>query len=329
MGTIEEIEPAEPVRTAVVGVGAFGAHHARVYSRMEGAELVAVVDTDAARAEQAAAKHGGEVLSDLRDLAGQVDAVSIAAPTAHHEEIGLLLLEAGIDVLIEKPLAPDLDAADRLIEAAERHGRILQVGHLERFNPGVEAAFEVAELPLFFEVHRLSTFAPRSLDIDVTLDLMIHDLDIVLSMVPSPIERIEASGIPILSPQSDIASVRIVFENGCVANLTASRISTEKVRKLRYFQPRQYVSVDYTKQEGVLIGLDENNQIVYRRLAPEKGEPLARQLEAFIGCVRAREQPLVSGAVARRALEAALRIRAEMERHAAIVGKTVAAHRAK
>ena len=317
----------QSVRTAVVGVGAFGAHHARIYAQSEGAELVAVADSNPARAEEVAAKHNCRSFRDFRELIGQVDAVSIAAPTAQHEEIGLALLEAGVDVLIEKPLAPDLESADRLIAAAERHGRILQVGHLERFNPAVEAAFEVADLPLFFEVHRLSTFAPRSLDVDVTLDLMIHDLDIVLSMVRSPIDRIEASGIPILSPQSDIASVRIVFENGCVANLTASRISTEKVRKLRYFQPRQYVSVDYTKQEGVLIGLDENDQLLYRRLAPPKGEPLARQLEAFLGCVRSRERPLVSGPVGRRALEAALRIKAEMERHAALVGKTVAAHR--
>ena len=155
----EDIEQAEPVRTAVVGVGAFGAHHARVYSEAAGVELVAVVDADAQRAEAAAAKYGCQALRDFRQLAGKVDAVSIAAPTVHHEEIGLALLEAGVDVLIEKPIAPDLDAADRLIAAAERHGRILQVGHLERFNPGVEAAFEVAELPLFFEVHRLSTFA--------------------------------------------------------------------------------------------------------------------------------------------------------------------------
>ncbi|MEZ5364457.1 MAG: Gfo/Idh/MocA family oxidoreductase [Bryobacterales bacterium] len=319
----------QSVRTAVIGVGAFGAHHARIYAQLPGAELVAVAEPDAARAAQIAAQHGCEAVADFRDLIGRVDAVSIAAPTVQHEPIGLVLLEAGVDVLIEKPLAPDLDSADRLIEAAERNGRILQVGHLERFNPAVEAAFEVATLPLFFEVHRLSTFAPRSLDIDVTLDLMIHDLDIVLSMANSPIDRIEASGIPILSPQSDIASVRIVFENGCVANLTASRISTEKVRKLRYFQPRQYVSVDYTKQEGVLIGLDDNDQLLYRRLAPDKGEPLGRQLEAFLGCVRTREQPLVSGRTARRALDAALRIRAEMERHAALVGRTVEAHRNK
>ncbi len=317
------------LRVAVVGVGAFGAHHARVYSRLEGVELVAVVDADSDRAEQVAAQYGCTALAGHEELAGQVEAVSIAAPTASHEQIGLALLEAGVDVLIEKPLAPDLEAADRLIAAAERHGRILQVGHLERFNPAVEAAFEVAELPLFFEVHRLSSFAPRSLDIDVTLDLMIHDLDILLAMVSSPIERIEASGIPILSAQSDIASVRIVFENGCVANLTASRISTEKVRKLRYFQPRQYVSVDYTKQEGVLIGLDDSDQLLYRPLTPGKGEPLARQLEAFLGCVRTRAEPLVSGPAARRALEVALRIRAEMERHAALVGRTVSAHKAK
>jgi predicted dehydrogenase len=179
---------------------------------------------------------------------------------------------------------------------------------------------------LFFEVHRLSTFAPRSLDIDVVLDLMIHDLDIVLAMVDSPINRIEAAGVPILSRQPDIASVRIVFENGCVANLTASRVSTEKVRKLRFFQPRQYVSVDYTAQDGVVIGLDDNNIPQFRKIAPEKAEPLVRQSQAFLNSVTSREQPRVSGAQVRRTLETALRIRAEMETHAGIIEKTIAAH---
>jgi predicted dehydrogenase len=230
-----------------------------------------------------------------------------------------------VDVLVEKPIAADLETADRLIACADRNGRLLQAGHLERFNPAVEAAIEAATLPLFFEVHRLGMFSPRSLDIDVVLDLMIHDLDIVLQMVRSPIERIEASGIPILSEQADISSVRIVFENGCVANFTASRISTEKVRKLRYFQPRQYISADYSSQDGVVIGLDQNNQLQFRRLAPEKGEPLERQLKAFVECVKTRAEPRVSGTSARAALQAALRIRAEMDRHQERVAATVAA----
>ncbi len=316
----------DKIRTAVVGVGAFGQNHARVLAGLPNAELVAVVDASEARAKEIAAKYGCEAFTDYRQLIGKADAVCVAAPTVSHAEIGVALLEAGIDVLVEKPLAADLAAADRLIEAAAKRQRVLQVGHLERFNPAVEEAVKVAALPLFFEVHRLSTFAPRSLDIDVVLDLMIHDLDIVLAMVDSPLNRIEAAGVPILSRQPDIASVRLVFENGCVANLTASRVSTERVRKLRFFQPRQYVSVDYTAQDGVAIGLDDNNIPQFRKIAPEKAEPLVRQSQAFLDSVATREEPRVSGAQVRRTLETALRIRAEMETHAGIVEKTIAAH---
>ena len=314
------------VRIAVVGVGAFGKNHARNLEAIPGAELVAVVDPDRERALDIAAEYGTRALTDYHELIGQVDAAVVAAPTAVHAEIGCALLEAGVDVLVEKPLAADLAAADRLIAAAEAGGRILQVGHLERFNPIVELAFEVAELPLFFEIHRLSTFSPRSLDVDVLLDLMIHDLDILLSLVHSEIDRIEASGIPILSEQPDIASVRIVFQNGCVANLTASRISTEKIRKLRFFQPRQYVSIDYARQDGVKIGLDASGGLRYEQLKPPPAEPLRAELEAFLESVRRRRPPLVDGPAGRRALAAALRIRAEMERHAALVQATVAAH---
>ncbi len=201
------------------------------------------------------------------------------------------------------------------------------VAILERFNPVVVMALEVATLPLFFEVHRLSQFSPRSLDVDVVLDLMIHDLDILMTMVDSDIDRVEASGVPVLSEQPDIASVRIVFVNGCVANLTASRISTEKVRKLRFFQPRQYVSIDYARKDGVAIGLDEQNRLQYRRLTPQAGEPLRAELEAFLNSVQTRQAPLVDGAASRRSLEAALRIRAEMERHAKVVRATVARYR--
>lgn len=316
----------DKIRTAVVGVGAFGQNHARVLAGLPNAELVAVVDASEARAKEIAAKYGCEAFTDHRQLIGKADAVCVAAPTVSHAEVGVALLEAGIDVLVEKPLAADLEAADRLIGAAAKHKRILQVGHLERFNPAVEEAVKAAVLPLFFEVHRLSTFAPRSLDIDVVLDLMIHDLDIVLAMVDSPINRIEAAGVPILSRQPDIASVRLVFENGCVANLTASRVSTERVRKLRFFQPRQYVSVDYTAQDGVVIGLDDNNMPQFRKIAPEKAEPLVRQSQSFLDSVATRQEPRVSGVQVRRTLETALRIRAEMETHAGIVEKTIAAH---
>jgi predicted dehydrogenase len=314
------------INIAVVGAGAFGRQHARVLRALPQANLVAVVDADAARAESAAREFHCQALTDYRQLSGKVEAATVAVPTVRHAEVGVPLLEAGIDLLIEKPIAHDLDSADALIAAAEINQRILQVGHLERFNPVVEAAQAAATLPLFFEVHRLGSFSSRSLDIDVVLDLMIHDLDIVLSMVDSPIERIEATGLPILSAKADISSVRLVFRNGCVANLTASRISVEKIRKLRYFQPRQYVSVDYTRQEGVLSGIDDSGQLQYEPLKVEKAEPLAHQLECFLGAVQTRSRPRVAGEDARQALEVALRIIGEMERHSRIVTATLAAH---
>ncbi len=317
--------PAIPV--AVVGVGAFGKQHARVYAGMEEAELVAVVDADPERARETAAEFGCEALVDSADLAGRVQAVSLAVPTTAHGHAGVPLLAAGLDVLVEKPLAADLETADALVAAAGANGRILQVGHLERFNPIVEAAVALADLPLFFEVHRMSPFSPRSLDTDVVLDLMIHDLDILLALVASPIDRIEASGLPVVSTQADIASVRIVFENGCVANLTASRISTEKIRKLRFFQPRQYVSVDYARRDGVRIGLDEGGRLRFERLATEGGEPLERQLRSFLAAVKNRSQPRVGGREALKALDLALRIRKSIDRHAAVIAATVAAHR--
>ncbi len=317
------------IRTAVVGVGAFGENHARILSKLDKSELVAVVDADRGRATAVAERHGCQGLTDIAALAGKVDAVCVAVPTVAHAEVGIALLEAGVDVLIEKPIAADLAEADALMAAAERNGRILEVGHLERFNPAIEAGIAAATLPLFFEVHRLGMFTSRSLDIDVVLDLMIHDLDILFAMVDSPIQRIEAAGLPILSQQADIASVRIIFENGCVANLTASRISTEKVRKLRYFQPRQYVSVDYTRQDGVVIGLDENNQLQFRRITPEKAEPLEREVSAFLRASATRGPTASSHAHVRKTLETALRIRAEMESHANIVRATVAEHEAR
>lgn len=321
------VEPMQPIPVAVVGVGAFGRQHARVYSGLEEAELVAVVDADADRAREVAAEFGCEALRDPRELADSVQAVSLAVPTKAHGRVGVSLLKAGLDVLVEKPFASDLETADALIEAAASNDRILQVGHLERFNPIVEAAIDTATLPLFFEVHRMSPFSPRSLDTDVVLDLMIHDLDILLALVGSAIDRIEATGLPVISTQADIASVRIVFVNGCVANLTASRISTEKIRKLRFFQPRQYVSVDYARREGVRIGLDEGQGLRFERLAVESGEPLERQLRSFLAAVKNRSQPRVGGGEARKALELALRIRDVIDRHADVLAATIAANR--
>jgi len=230
-------------RVAVIGAGSFGKNHVRVVSESSRADLRFVVDPDPSRAET----------SDYRDAIGHVDAAILAVPTVLHAEIGCALLEAGIDVLVEKPIAPTLEEADRLVEAAARNGRVLQVGHLERFNPAVIALERAATLPLFFEIHRMSVFTLRSLDVDVVLDLMIHDLDIVLALARADLKDIRAAGISILSPKVDIANVRLEFEDGCIANLTASRVSTEKVRKLRLFQPQQYISIDYAKQSAAVF----------------------------------------------------------------------------
>src|SRR6185436_12959631 len=229
------------MKTAVIGVGHLGKHHARLYAELPGVELVGVVDLQPARAAEIAQSHGTQTFADYRELFGKVDAVSLAVPTTDHARIGADLLEHGIDILVEKPIASTLDEARLLIDTAARQGRILQTGHVERFNPVVTAAIEVATTPQFFEIHRLAVFTPRSLDIDVVLDLMIHDLDIVLRLVKSPVAEVRAVGIPVLSRKADIANARVEFENGCVANLTASRVSFEKTRKLRFFQPHDYI----------------------------------------------------------------------------------------
>jgi predicted dehydrogenase len=239
------------IRTAVVGAGSFGRHHLRILSQSPGAELAGVVDSDAQRAAAAATQHGCPAYASIAELAGKIDAAVVAVPTSAHADVGCALLESGIDVLVEKPIAPDPASAHRLVDTAARNGRILQVGHLERHNPAVAALKKMMTLPLFFEVHRLSLFSPRSLDVDVVLDLMIHDLDIVLDLVGALPEEIRAAGISILSDKVDIANVRLAFPGGCIANLTASRVSTERVRKLRLFQPHQYISLDYQKQEAV------------------------------------------------------------------------------
>jgi predicted dehydrogenase len=307
------------VKVAVVGVGKFGQHHARVYDELPQAELVGVFDISATRAAAAAAAHHCRSFGSLDEMAGQVEAATVAVPTEHHLAVATELLEMGIDVLVEKPMARTLAEADQMIATAKARGRVIQVGHLERFNPAVEASSAIARGPLFFEAHRLSTFSPRSLDVDVVMDLMIHDLDIVLSLVESEVEEIRAVGLAVLTPKFDIANVRVAFENGCVANFTASRVSTERVRKLRWFQPQEYVSVDYERQDAIVITVETGGgmpMLSHRQLKPPQQEPLRKQLESFLECVRQRSEPRVNAAAGRRALALAHQIQVEMDRHA-------------
>lgn len=307
-----------PLKVAVVGVGRFGRQHARVYHELLDAELVGVYDKDAGRAAEVAKEYQCHSFARLEDLFGAVEAASVAVPTEQHAEVGERLIEAGIDVLVEKPMARSLQEADRLIAASERHGRILQVGHLERFNPAVTAARTILTMPLFFEVHRLSVFTERSLDVDVVLDLMIHDLDIVLSLVGSEPEEIRASGLAVLTPKIDIANVRLAFENGCVANFTASRVSLETVRKLRWFQPREYISVDYARQDATVTKVDfagGQPRLSHRKLEPPRQEPLQLQLQDFLNNVRTRRTPQIDGMAGRRALRLAHQILEQIQRH--------------
>lgn len=320
------------VRVAVIGVGYYGRNHVRVYRGLPQAELVGVVDTNGDRAAAVAAEFGTRVIGSLDELAGRVDAVSLAIPTVDHARVGVGILERGIDLLVEKPIASSLAEADRLIAAAERNARVLQVGHLERFNPAVLAVRSVLTTPLFFEVHRLGVFTARSLDVDVVYDLMIHDLDIILSLVAAPVKSVHAVGIPILSSKVDIANARVEFGNGCVANVTASRVSTEKVRKLRFFQPHEYVSIDYTRRDAVVCDVADPAEagsgaaglpIRFRKLETTSVEPLEAELNAFVRAVETRGQPAVAGADGRRALELAERVMTSIEEHARLVRGTL------
>ncbi|MGD0130850.1 MAG: Gfo/Idh/MocA family oxidoreductase [Bryobacteraceae bacterium] len=307
------------IRVAVIGAGVFGRHHLRVLSQSLNATLVGVVDADRERAAQAAAGHNCLTFATLGELKGEIDAAVVAVPTSLHAEVGCELLAAGIDVLVEKPIAADLASARRLVDTAAEHQRILQIGHLERFNPAVAALKKIASIPLFFEIHRLSLFSPRSLDVDVVLDLMIHDLDIVLDLAGAMPEEIRAAGISILSDKVDIANVRLAFPGGCIANLTASRVSTERVRKLRLFQPHQYISLDYQKQEAVAYTVSGNRQIGFQPLPAVKEEPLRLEVEAFLASVADRTSPTVPGKEGLRALEVALAILDKIEEHAKLV----------
>jgi predicted dehydrogenase len=308
---------ADPIRVAVIGVGHLGRHHARILAALDGASLVAVVDTDADRANTVAAATGTRPLGDYRDLAGQVDAVSVAAPTELHHEIAMAFLQQGTSVLVEKPMTRTLDEADALMAAAAASGATLAVGQTERYNPAVAAVMPFISTPRFIEVHRLGVFPDRSLDIDVIFDLMIHDLDLVGAMVRSEVTSIEAVGVPVLTEKFDIANARLRFASGCIANLTASRISRDRVRKIRFFQPDSYISIDYAAQEVEgwrLVRRDGQRPSIEGGALPvQKDEPLRRELADFIGAVRDRRRPLVDGAAGRAALELATRIAEKME----------------
>ena len=293
------------LRVGVIGVGHLGKHHARILSAMAGVELVGVVDRNLGRAGEIASEYGTRPSLDARELMGKVDAVTIAVPTEMHLDMARPFLQAGVPVLVEKPMARSLDEADAMIALSTRSGAILGVGQTERFNPAVAVAREHLTDPRFIEVHRLGTFPERSLDIDVVFDLMIHDLDVILSLVKSDVESIDAVGVPVLTKRVDIANARVRFANGCLANLTASRISRERVRKIRFFQPEAYLSIDYAAQKVEKYTLDKIlgiPKINGGEVPVTHEEPLHRELADFVDAVRSKRQPLVNGDDGRRAL---------------------------
>ena len=310
----------KPIRVAVIGAGEFGRNHIRVWRELEGAELAGIVDTNGERARQVAAEFGTQVIRDLGALtAVGVDAASVAVPTKEHARVGCHLLDAGVDVLVEKPMASSLEEASRLISSAQRSGRILQIGHVERFNPAVAAAQKIVSRPMFFEVHRLGVFTPRSLDIDVVYDVMIHDLDILLALVDAPVVDLKAVGIPVITDKVDIAHARIEFQTGTVANVTASRVSTERVRKMRFFQEHEYISLDFARQDALRIRVQPGSPqpgIGFEKLPATPEEPLRAELRAFLDSVRTRKPPAVDGAAGRRNLELADRVMAGILEHA-------------
>lgn len=299
-----------------MGVGHLGRHHARILGQLPGVELQWVVDINRERADAVAHESRARAAYDYRDVLGQVDAVTLAVPTALHAEIGRHLLQSGVPTLIEKPIARTLSEADALVAAAAQSDAVLAVGHTERFNPAVAAVRPLLTDPRFIEVHRLGTFPDRSLDIDVVLDVMIHDLDVVLSIVRSNVESLEAVGVPVVTPRVDIANVRLRFANGCIANLTASRISRDRVRKIRFFQPATYVSVDYASAKAdvwrVIQGNGPMPTIEGGELPVEPAEPLASELKDFVEAIRHKREPLVTGPEGRRALALALDIAERM-----------------
>ncbi|HEY6292524.1 MAG TPA: Gfo/Idh/MocA family oxidoreductase [Terriglobia bacterium] len=314
--------PSDRTPVAVIGVGEHGRHHARILRGLPQADLVGVYDLDRERAEAVAGELDCRCFESLDQALRSVRAVSVVIPTSDHAQVAQLAFDAGVDVLLEKPISRTIEEANELAERAEREARILQIGHLERFNPGVVAARKVTRSPMFFEVHRLGVFSSRSLDVDVVFDLMIHDLDLVLWMVESPVQDVRAVGLAVLSDKIDIANARVEFASGAVANLTASRVSTEKVRKFRYFQPNAYISVDFSRRDALLIRVDrsgENPEVGFQKLETEPADPLQAELLAFVQSVETRRPPLVGGPEGRAALALAERVMDCIEQHAARV----------
>src|SRR5246127_2478007 len=308
------------IRVAVAGCGEFGRNHARVYREMESAELAGVFDSDATRAAAFAQEFNTRAFSTLQEMRAQVDAASVAVPTIAHAEVGCALMQLGIDVLVEKPMAKDIADAHALLAAAKKPARILQVGHVERFNPAVLAVEPILNRPLFFEVHRLGVFTPRSLDVDVIYDVMIHDLDILLALVKEPVTGLKAVGIPVLTDKVDIAHVRLEFAGGAVANVTASRVSTERVRKMRFFQQHEYISLDYARRDALRIGVKRPGpqpEFAFEKLNAPAVEPLHAELEAFVDAARSRKEPPTNGAAGRAALALAERVISRIQQHAA------------
>jgi len=308
----------ERIRVAVVGAGEFGRNHARVYREIASAELAGVFDQDAARTAAIAQEFETRAFKSMEELQGAVDAASVAVPTLAHAQVGCRLMALGLDVLVEKPMAASLAEADALLDAACRHQRILQVGHVERFNPAVIAVEPILNRPLFFEVHRLGVFTPRSLDVEVIYDLMIHDLDILLALVKEPVTEVKAVGIPVLTDKVDIAHARLEFAGGAVANVTASRVSTERVRKMRFFQQHEYISLDYARRDALRVSVRKPGpepEFGFEKLPAPAGEPLRAELEAFIAAVRSRVVPKTDGVAGRAALELASRVMQSIREH--------------
>ncbi len=313
----------DKLRVGVIGVGSLGQHHARVYTELPGAVLVGVADADAARAREIASRHRVAAYADYRDLLPQIQAASVVVPTNLHFQVAVDCLRAGIHILVEKPMAADVAQAREMVALAAAKKSVLQVGHIERFNPAVRAAAGFVESPKFIEVTRIAPYAARGTDVPVVLDLMIHDIDIILSFVGSPLERVSAIGFNLVSDQEDIANARLEFADGCVANVTASRISTKKERKIRFFQRNAYINIDYMKPEVKIYrlkgepkgALDLARMVDYREPRLDKIEPLKAELESFVRCVREGGEPLVSGRDGLRALEVAGRILEAIAEH--------------
>ena len=304
------------LRAGVIGVGYLGAFHAEKYANLDDVELVAVADADLERAGAIASRWHCEPLSDYRELFGRVDCVSLAVPTPFHFGIARDLLQHDIDVLVEKPMTEAVSDGRQLVDLAEQRGRILQVGHLERFNPAIRALRGVLTQPRFIECHRLAPFVERGTDVDVVLDLMIHDLDVILSVVNADVQSVEAVGVPVLSETTDIANARLRFTNGCIANITASRVALKRERKIRFFQADAYVSVDYGDKHVRICRRQPGDgaaAITVEELALGEGDALFDEIEHFVHAVRARQRPLVDGRTALRALEVAELIRSRME----------------